>query len=305
MKQSLNYVCSSNISIPKSITDLDSINQKVFTAGLDLHSTHPGFNDQVYLKRRQEIANLSKNSSTIKVDKITYTEEETKIWRKVFDVLTPLHSKYACEEYLQAFSKMKENCGYTRNSIPQLQDINQYLKDKSGFRLVPTTGMLSERNALSYLAYRCFACTQYIRHHSLPFYTPEPDIIHELIGHAPMFLNEDFADFSQKIGMASLGASDEVIRKLASCYWYSMEFGLFKERNSDVKIIGAGILSSVDEINNLVEGKSELKYFQPEEVSKNDFFITNLQKVYYWTRDFKELRESMGSFIDSLTKDKK
>lgn len=305
MSQSVNFLCNSNIAFPKSLTDLDKIKQKIFTAGLDLHSNHPGFNDQVYLKRRAEIAYLSKNSSTFKVHKINYSPQETEIWQKVFDVLTPLHTKYACTEYLKAFSEMIDKCGYSRNTIPQLQDINNYLTDKTGFRLVPTSGMLSERDAMSYLAFRCFACTQYIRHHSNPFYTPEPDVIHELIGHAPMFLNEDFADFSQKIGKASLGASDEVIRKLASCYWFSMEFGLFKETESDIKIMGAGILSSVDEIKNVFEGKSEMEYFKPKEVCNKELFITNLQKVYYWNRNFQELRETMESFIDSLAEDKK
>ena len=85
-----------------------------------------------------------------------------------------------------------------------------------------------------------------------------------------MFANQYFSDFSQRIGLASLGATDAELKRLATIYWYTIEWGLCYDANGEKKVMGAGLMGSVIECEHSVSGKAELKPLDIELITTNE-----------------------------------
>eukprot|EP00697_Spironema_sp_BW2_P015823 gnl/Spiro4/6814_TR3527_c0_g1_i1.p1 gnl/Spiro4/6814_TR3527_c0_g1~~gnl/Spiro4/6814_TR3527_c0_g1_i1.p1 ORF type:complete len:462 (+),score=109.55 gnl/Spiro4/6814_TR3527_c0_g1_i1:42-1388(+) len=285
-------------NLPRKMSDLDDFWNRTVGAGTGLESDHPGFRDPVYIQRRQYIGKLCENSRGT-CPHIEYTEEENRVWSTVYNNLMKLLPTHACREYLHVLPLLESNCGYSPDRIPQLADISQFLKECTGFTLRPVQGLLSSRDFLNGLAFRVFHSTQYIRHGSTPMYTPEPDICHELIGHVPLFANADFADFSQNIGLASLGADDDTLKKLATCYWFTVEFGLLKQ-DGQLRAYGAGLLSSFGELQYCLSDKPVVKPFDPEITGTTEYPITTYQPTYFVTESFEHAKTQMISFARTI-----
>ncbi|KAG1669044.1 Tryptophan 5-hydroxylase 2 [Nymphon striatum] len=122
--------------------------------------------------------------------------------------------------------------------------------------------------------------------------SPTSDVCHELLGHVPMFADPSFAEFSQQIGLASLGASDEDIRKLATCYVFTVEFGLCKE-NGSFKAFGAGLLSSSEELQHALSTKAIKREFIPKVTAEEAYMITDYQNFYFYAESINDAKDKM------------
>lgn len=279
----------SNEDLPKfKDMKFENINQ--------LELDHPGASDVEYLERRNHIASLSKKfRETGIITDVEYSAREQRVWRYVAEELEELQQKYASPFYLKA----KQNLGITTERIPQLSEMNRRLNELTGFRLAPIEGLVETRAFLSWLSFRVMLSTQYIRHHSQPAYTPEPDIVHEAIGHIPMFTNPNFADFSQFIGHGARIATDEQLEQLGRLYWFTVEFGMV-EHEGDIKAYGAGLLSSFGELEHAFSDKVVRKPFDLEEVINTPFDYSDMQPLLFVIPSYAELKEVIRKYIESF-----
>lgn len=278
--------------------DLPAFEDMPFEDIEELPLEHPGAKDPEYRKRRDYIASLAKNfRQTGQITDVDYTEQEQGVWQFVASELEELHKEKASPFYLKA----KKKLGINNDKIPQLTEMNRCLAEITGFRVAPIEGLVNTRSFLSWLSWRTMLSTQYIRHHSRPGYTPEPDIVHEAMGHIPMFTNLAFAEFSQFIGHGARVANDEQLDGLGRIYWFTVEFGLV-EAEGDIKAYGAGLLSSFRELNHAFSDEVERRPFVLEEVVEHDFTYSDLQPILYVVPSYKFLRDETRRYIESFRK---
>lgn len=265
-------------------------------AMVQLDPDHPGFRDPEYRARRNEIARIASEYKTgMPIPDAPYSDEEHLLWRIIRDALEPAHQKHACAEYLECVRKVD----LPRDRIPQLREVSEKVEALSGFRLEPVAGLVQPRVFLESLANGVFLCTQYIRHHSTPHYTPEPDVVHEITGHAVTLASERLAELNRLVGEAvKRTRSAERMEQLARVYWFTIEFGVVWE-DGKVKAYGTGLLSSAGEQQAM--GSAELRPFDPEEMLRQEYDPTSYQPALFCADSFEAMHRTLREFVTSYS----
>jgi monomeric phenylalanine-4-hydroxylase len=275
--------------------DMDIYANPPDVAELELEPGHPGLGDEAYITRRKDLFALCREHrlSGDAPPLIAYTDEEQRIWREVSPRLDALHQRHASRIYLDA----KRRLGISEDTIPQLRTLSAQLDEISGMHLVPAEGPIPYRTFYSYIAERGFPVTQFIRHGSRPEFTPEPDMIHDCLGHVPPLVNHDYAELLTLIGKAavSVPTGDKVLA-LKRLSWFSIEFGLIEE-DGGTKIFGAGILSSFGEIPFSLSKDVERRPFVTDEVIETDYDPSRMQELLFVIPSFQFLRREVEALV--------
>jgi len=218
-----------------------------------------------------------------------YTAEQHAVWAELVRRRRGQLEAHACREYLDGYQFI----GLEDDRLPNLAAISQRLKPRTGWSTTPVSGFLPSDAFFEMLDARRFPTTTWLRSRESLAYTPEPDIFHDVFGHVPMHAHKVFADFLQHYGSVCARVKDaETLERLGRLFWYTVEFGLIRERGS-VKVYGSGVISSHGECTNVIEGGCQVKDFDLDEVLNTPVKVDRIHSLLFAIESFDQIYEAM------------
>ena len=218
-----------------------------------------------------------------------YTAEQQWVWKKLFSRQQENLMQKGTTLHNESVTLL--NNVFNADSIPKLADLSSALLKRTGWQIHIVEGFIPAVEFLSLLADKKFAASTWLRQPEQLDYLEEPDMFHDVFGHLPILCDENYAAFVHKVGLLGkkYSFSPECVDLIERFYWYSIEFGLVKEKG-EIKIFGAGIISSFGETNRIFEDKTvEIKEFNLGEILYLPFNKSSLQPIYYVADSFEEL----------------
>ena len=221
-----------------------------------------------------------------------YTDTDLKTWNYLFEnQYSNIHEK-VCWEYLDCLQQLSD--ALNPHQIPNFKNLNSILYLKTGWTIHIVPGLIEAVDFFNHLKNKQFCSSTWLRSEDELHYIEEPDMFHDIFGHIPLFMNQDYADFAQRIGdLAIKWRHDEhKISQIQRLYWFTIEFGVIR-RKGKIKSYGAGIISSIQEVNKVNNNIGDFNKYDINEILNRPFNIDTVQPAYYVIDSFSELYKSL------------
>lgn len=207
-----------------------------------------------------------------------YSADEHALWDELYARQMALLPNRAAQVFLDGAERLDLGAG----GVPDFARLSRKLGAATGWSIVPVPMLIPDHVFFYHLANRRFPAGNFIRPRSQNDYIEEPDVFHDVFGHAPMLLNTQFADYMQAYGRAGWKALHfNRLKALGALYWYSVEFGLI-DTPQGLRIYGAGIVSSPEESIYALSGQSPNRlHLNVDRVMRTDYCISDLQQTYF------------------------
>ncbi len=216
----------------------------------------------------------------------TYPEADNEIWKFLYDRQMKYLPGRVCDEYMNGTKKLN----FTPDKIPALKDLSHVFQKTTGWKIARVPGLIHEQNFFELLQKKIFPSTDYIRGKEELDYTPAPDCFHDMFGHMPLLTDENFASFYQMFGEAAFHAEGINRKYLETFHWFTVEFGLIKKPEG-MRIYGAGIISSKEEVTHALSNEVEVRDFDPDKLVRQDYDVWHLQPILWAIDSFEHLED--------------
>ncbi len=228
----------------------------------------------------------------MKQDMLKYTKQDLEIWNYLFENQYSNLTDKVCFEYLECISELSDVLN--PHEIPNFNKLNQKLYLKTGWMIEVVPGLIEVDDFFEYLKNKKFCSSTWLRKKDQLHYIEEPDMFHDIFGHIPLFMNQDYADFAQKIGDLAFNWKHDQNKmiQLQRLYWFTIEFGVIR-RDNNIKSYGAGIISSIAEAKIVSENKREFLPYDIDTILNREFNIDTIQPIYFVIDSFEQLFESL------------
>lgn len=238
-----------------------------------------------------------------------YSEDNHRAWETLYARIQDRWHRYATPKFLEGVSKLNLD----PHRVPKIEELNKFLSPLTGFNAKPVSGYIPAFTFFDCLRNRDFPTTITLRDLSTLDYLPEPDMFHDVAGHVPMHTDRSFADTLVRFGDCAVAAAQvvqdlkdkdlqreraaSIIKAMARFFWFTIEFGLMRGVNNDIKVYGSGLLSSYGEIEHCIVSPEVQRYPIQLEWAINQYFeINHYQPLLFVVDSF----DHLFSLVDEL-----
>lgn len=215
-----------------------------------------------------------------------YTSEDFAVWQILFNRQMDNLSGKVSRDFMDALQTVK----FRRDKIPDFREVNPILQQCTGWELHTVPNISPQKEFFELLAAKKFTATCWLRSMEQLDYLEEPDMFHDVFAHVPLLSNPAYCSFFEGIGRLAMKHINDslAVEFLGKIYWFTIEFGLIEEKN-ELKIYGAGIISSAGETKHALSAASQKFNFDVNRVFEKDFRTDILQETYFVIRSFEQL----------------
>jgi phenylalanine-4-hydroxylase len=228
-----------------------------------------------------------------------YTPEDFEVWKTLFNRQMDILQYAVSAEYLSALDTVE----FKPERIPDFKLLDKTLLDTTGWSIETVPNICPQKEFFEFLSQKKFTATCWLRTMAQLDYLEEPDMFHDVFGHVPLLSNQAYCDFFRGISNIALEFIDnpKAIELLSRVYWFTIEFGMMREKNG-IKIYGAGIISSHSETLHALNKETPLLNYDVSTMLHTPYRTDILQDKYFVMDSFDQLHDSLPEIRNCVAK---